>query len=130
MDRCNDLCTKERTGQCSLCNALAERDRFYHRWFQGGILREGYRALKPIGSYLYESWRWFVFAGSVGVAVMLLGGSWVRDQLWLRTMLRVQNEMLLWGIAIAIMAILMVSWKPTVDFWRRYRNTYTLARPP
>jgi len=130
MARCNDLCTKERTGQCALCDALAERDRFWHYWFKGGILIEGYRALKIIRSYLYESWRWFVLAVSVGVAVMLLGGSWVRDQLWLRTMFRVQNEMLLWGTAIAIIAILMVSWKPTVDFWRRYRSTYTLARPP
>ena len=125
--RCNDLCTKEKTGQCALCDALTERDRFWYRWCQGGIFIEGYRALKPI---VCESWRWFVLVSCVGVAVMLMGGSWVLDQLWLRNLLRVQNEMLLWGIAITVIALLMVSWKPTVDFWRRYRNTYTLARPP
>src|SRR5215471_18305616 len=41
MDRCNELCTKETTGQCALCDALAERDRFIQFWFRGGLLRAG-----------------------------------------------------------------------------------------
>ena len=46
MDRCNDLCTRETTGQCSLCEALAERDRFIRLWMKGGFLREGLRAMQ------------------------------------------------------------------------------------
>jgi steroid delta-isomerase-like uncharacterized protein len=46
MDRCNELCTKETTGQCTLCEALAERDRFIRLWMKGGFLREGLRAMQ------------------------------------------------------------------------------------
>src|SRR5215510_2930502 len=46
MDRCNELCTKEATGQCALCEALAERDRFIRLWLKGGFLREGLRAMQ------------------------------------------------------------------------------------
>ena len=46
MDRCNDLCTKETTGQCALCEVLAERDRFIRLWMKGGFLREGLRAMQ------------------------------------------------------------------------------------
>jgi steroid delta-isomerase-like uncharacterized protein len=47
MDRCNELCTKEATGQCALCEALAERERFIRWWMKGGFLREGWRAMQP-----------------------------------------------------------------------------------
>jgi len=47
MDRCNELCTKETTGQCALCDALAERDRFIWWWVKGGFLREGWHAMQP-----------------------------------------------------------------------------------
>src|SRR5215510_788048 len=40
MDRCNEFCTKDATGSCAVCDALAERTRFERRWFQGGILIE------------------------------------------------------------------------------------------
>ena len=46
MDRCNDLCTKEVTGQCELCEALAESDRFIRLWMKGGFLWEGLRAMQ------------------------------------------------------------------------------------
>ena len=46
MDRCNDLCTKNATGTCAVCEALAERDRFLRFWFQGGLFVDGLRALK------------------------------------------------------------------------------------
>jgi steroid delta-isomerase-like uncharacterized protein len=46
MDRCNEFCTKEATGQCALCEALAERDRFIRLWMKGGFLREGLRAMQ------------------------------------------------------------------------------------
>lgn len=47
MDRCNELCTQEAIGQCALCDALAERDRFIRWWMKGGFLREGLRAMRP-----------------------------------------------------------------------------------
>ena len=39
MERCNELCTKEATGTCALCDALLERDHFIWWWFKGGFLR-------------------------------------------------------------------------------------------
>jgi hypothetical protein len=33
MERCNELCTKEATGACTLCDKLAERDRFEWKYF-------------------------------------------------------------------------------------------------
>jgi hypothetical protein len=47
MERCNELCTKEATGQCAHCDALAERDRFWNRWFQGGVFIEAKNAVGP-----------------------------------------------------------------------------------
>jgi hypothetical protein len=35
MQRCNARCTKETTGAYVVCEALAERDRFFRFWFQG-----------------------------------------------------------------------------------------------
>src|SRR5713101_421373 len=46
MDRCNELCTKEATGSCALCEALAERDQFERFWCKGGLVIDGLRALK------------------------------------------------------------------------------------
>src|SRR5262249_3314598 len=45
MDRCNDLCTKEATGTCALCDVLAERDRFLRFWFQGGLFGAGIQSI-------------------------------------------------------------------------------------
>jgi hypothetical protein len=46
MDRCNNLCTKEATGTCALCEARAEADRFFRFWFQGGLFIDVVRVLK------------------------------------------------------------------------------------
>src|SRR5262249_18638235 len=46
MARCNELCTKEATGTCALCDALAERDRFIRVWLKGGFLVDGLQALR------------------------------------------------------------------------------------
>ena len=46
MARCTELCTKDTTGMCAFCEALAERDRFIRFWFQGGLFIDGIRALK------------------------------------------------------------------------------------
>jgi len=46
MARCNELCTKDTTGTCAVCEALAERDRFLRFWFQGGLFIASVRALK------------------------------------------------------------------------------------
>src|SRR4029450_2339218 len=37
MDRCNELCTKDATGTCALCEARAEADRFVRFWLKGGL---------------------------------------------------------------------------------------------
>ena len=55
MDRCNELCTKEATGQCALCEALAERERFIRWWLKAGFLREGWRAMQPGSSRRAEA---------------------------------------------------------------------------
>ena len=47
MSRCNELCTKEATGTCALCDALAERERFIRVWLKGGFLVDGFQALRP-----------------------------------------------------------------------------------
>ena len=46
MDCCNELCTKETTGSCALCEALAERDRFEQFWFQKKRFCEGFHVLR------------------------------------------------------------------------------------
>jgi hypothetical protein len=46
MDRCTELCTKDATGTCALCEARAEADRFFWFWFKGGLFIDGFRALK------------------------------------------------------------------------------------
>ena len=46
MARCNELCTKETTGTCALCDALAARKRFEWRWFKGGLFVDGIRVLR------------------------------------------------------------------------------------
>ncbi len=63
MDRCNELCTKETTGQCALCDALAERDRFIWWWVKGGFLREGWHAMQPSVSRAAEAHKAVVCTG-------------------------------------------------------------------
>src|SRR5215470_4656917 len=46
MAHCNELCTKDATGNCAVCEALAEADQFLWFWFQGGLFIDGVRALK------------------------------------------------------------------------------------
>src|SRR5215813_5101016 len=38
MGRCNCLCTKDATGTCALCEALAERERFIRVWLFGWLI--------------------------------------------------------------------------------------------
>jgi hypothetical protein len=51
MARCNELCTKEATGECALCDARAEANRFIRRWFKGGLFIDGVRALTHGGDF-------------------------------------------------------------------------------
>src|SRR2546427_648287 len=46
MDRCNELCTKDITDYCALCEALAERDRFERVWFQKEVFLRGFQVLR------------------------------------------------------------------------------------
>src|SRR6266581_3676922 len=54
MARCNELCTKDATGTCALCEVRTEADEFFRFWFKGGLLLDGVQALKRgrIFSYL------------------------------------------------------------------------------
>src|SRR5262245_14360196 len=56
MDRCNELCTKDATGTCAVCEARAEADRFLRFWFQVGLFIDGARALKRgrVFAYLHR----------------------------------------------------------------------------
>src|SRR5262245_5340060 len=46
MARCNELCTKDATSHCAVCEALAERDRFERFWFKGEVFVKGIRPLR------------------------------------------------------------------------------------
>ena len=46
MARCNELCTKDVTGYCAVCEALAERDRFERLWFQKEVFHRGLHGLR------------------------------------------------------------------------------------
>jgi uncharacterized protein YjbI with pentapeptide repeats len=50
--RCTELCTKETTGVCTLCAALAERNRFERQWFKGGIFIDRAHALQRHGVFI------------------------------------------------------------------------------
>ena len=56
MARCNELCTKDITGSCAVCEARAEADRFIRFWFQGGLFIDGLRALRRRGVFAYLCW--------------------------------------------------------------------------
>jgi hypothetical protein len=50
MQRYNARCTKETTGACAVCEALAERDRFFRFWLQGGVCVNGVHVMQlPLG---------------------------------------------------------------------------------
>ena len=53
MDHCTELCTKDAIGSCSLCVALAERDRFERRWFKGGLFIDGAHAMQRRGVFTF-----------------------------------------------------------------------------
>ena len=46
MAHCNELCTKDATGTCTVCEALAERDRFERLWFQKEVFLWGFHVLR------------------------------------------------------------------------------------
>jgi hypothetical protein len=64
MDCCTELCTKETTGYCALCEALAERDLFEQFWFQKKRFCRGFHVLR-------QWWYWVV--GSIGTENRLKG---------------------------------------------------------
>ena len=73
MERCNELCTKEATGTCALCDALAERDRFERRWFKGGVVVDGAHAMQRRGVFAFlRRYRFpLVFFSCVGLMLWL-----------------------------------------------------------
>ena len=72
MDRCNELCTKEITGTCALCEALAERDRFEQFWFRGGLIVAGLRTGQHWGRVVFRSQSFPVVIGVPGLLLLFL----------------------------------------------------------
>jgi hypothetical protein len=62
MARFNDLCPKDATGYCALCEARAVADRFVRRWFTGGLFLEGVQVLKRarVFAWLHRFDAWFM----------------------------------------------------------------------
>src|SRR5215470_7054018 len=78
MDRCNELCTKATTGTCALCEARAEANRFLRFWFKGGLLIDGFRALKRGRVFAYlRQYAWLMVRQ---VALRLAQGETVEER--------------------------------------------------
>jgi hypothetical protein len=46
MDRCNELCTRDITGSCAVCEARAVANRFMRLWFKGRVFIGGLERLQ------------------------------------------------------------------------------------
>jgi hypothetical protein len=73
MDRCNELCTKDTTGSCAVCEALAERARFERFWFKGGWFIDGVGALKCRGFFAFFVSRRTSLLLGLGALLLVLG---------------------------------------------------------
>jgi Pentapeptide repeats (8 copies) len=82
MARCNELCTKDATGYCALCEALAERDRFIRFWFKGGWLMDGVRALKSRGVFAFFVSRRTSLLLGLGVLLLVFGTYGIYRYYW------------------------------------------------
>ena len=62
MDRCNELCTKEITGECALCETLAARDQFLRFWLGGGWFRV---SIQGISKGTSRGWKRLAHKGKI-----------------------------------------------------------------
>ena len=62
MDHCNELCTKDITGTCALCEARAEADRFFRFWCGGGLFQAG---IQNISKGVTRGWKRFANTGKI-----------------------------------------------------------------
>ncbi len=111
MDRCNELCTKETTGQCALCDALAKRDRFEWFRFKGGLFVDGVHAMQRRGVFTFLR-RYafpFVFFSCVGLMLWL---AWLipRSTGWHSTVSRFMHENPVFVVVLLISLLVPLFW--------------------
>jgi len=111
MHRCNELCTKETTGACALCEALAERDRFLRFWFQGGLFVDSVRAMQRRGVFAILH-RYALPLALLFVAGLMLWLAWYipRSTVWGSTILHFVHENPVFVVALLISLLLPCIW--------------------
>lgn len=85
---------------------------------------------KSFGHYMREHGRAFLFSAGIGVFASLVMVPWGLDQVWVRSILASNDFRLPVGVLFFLVPTLFLVWPSTIDFWRRYRRTQSLARPP
>jgi hypothetical protein len=111
MQRCNELCTKETTGACALCEALAERDRFFRFWFQGGLFIDGMHAMQKRGVFALLH-RYALPLAFLFVVGLLLWLAWFipRSGAWRSTIARFVHANPVFVIVLLISLLLPLFW--------------------
>ena len=111
MDRCNELCTKDATGACTLCEALAERDRFLRFWFQGGLFVDGMHAMQKRGGFALL-YRYALPLALLFLAGLMLWLAWSipRSIAWRSTISRFVHENPVFVIALLINLLIPLFW--------------------
>jgi len=80
--------------------------------------------------YSKEHWENILFSGSGGVVLTLLFARWLFARTWIRGFLATEDMIVLAGIFVGFALILISIFFRVVDFWDRYRRTYTMLQPP
>src|SRR5215211_1089315 len=111
MAHCNDLCTKDITGTCAVCEALAERDRFFRFWFQGGLFVDGVHAMQRRGVFALLQ-RYALPFALLFLVGLLLWLAWFipRSVAWHSTLLRFVHENPVFVVALIISLVVPLFW--------------------
>jgi hypothetical protein len=111
MARCNELCTKDATGTCVVCEALAERDRFLRFWFRGGLFVNGVHAMQRRGVFTLLHRYAFPLA-YLSLAGLMLWLAWLipRSIAWRSTVSRFVHENPVFVVALLISLIIPLFW--------------------
>jgi hypothetical protein len=109
--RCNELCTKDATGTCAVCEALAERNRFLRFWLKGGLFVDGVQAMRRLGVFalLHRAAFPLVLLFLVGL-LLWLAWSIPRSIAWRSTISHFVHENPVFVIALLISLLLPLFW--------------------